>query len=67
MATPSTVLTQGFGSWGNVNLLPTLGFGIGEALILVYGPVRLEQSAVYVPGVQQASVYVPGNQQGGSN
>lgn len=30
MASPSTVLTRGFGSWGSVNLLPTLGYGIGE-------------------------------------
>lgn len=29
MASPSTVLTHGFGSWGSVNLLPTLGYGIG--------------------------------------
>lgn len=29
MASPSTVLTLGFGSFGSVNLLPTLGYGIG--------------------------------------
>ncbi len=26
----SSILTQGFGSFGGVSLLPTLGFGIGE-------------------------------------
>lgn len=29
MGSPSTVLSLGFGGWGNVHLLPTLGFGIG--------------------------------------
>lgn len=32
MASPSTVLSQGFGSWGSVHLLPTLGFGIGASI-----------------------------------
>jgi hypothetical protein len=30
MASPSTVITRGFGSFGSVNLLPTLGYGQGE-------------------------------------
>lgn len=30
MASPSTVLSLGYGSFGSVNLLPTLGFGAGE-------------------------------------
>ena len=29
MASPSTVLSRGYGSWGSVNLLPTRGYGIG--------------------------------------
>lgn len=28
MASPSSVLSMGYGSWGSVNLLPTLGFGL---------------------------------------
>ena len=28
-ATPSTVITMGYGSFGSVNLLPTLGYGQG--------------------------------------
>lgn len=27
----STIVTQGFGSFGNVNLVPTLGFGVASA------------------------------------
>jgi hypothetical protein len=26
----AAIITLGFGSWGSNNLLPTLGFGIGE-------------------------------------
>lgn len=29
MASPSSVLSMGYGSWGSVNLLPTLGYGTG--------------------------------------
>jgi hypothetical protein len=31
MASISTVVTMGYGSFGSVNLVPTLGYGIGEA------------------------------------
>lgn len=31
MASPSTVVSLGYGSFGSINLLPTLGFGQGEA------------------------------------
>jgi hypothetical protein len=35
MAGTSPILTLGFGPWGGVELLPTLGFGIGaEAVVL---------------------------------
>lgn len=34
MASPSTVVTMGFGAgFGSVNLIPTLGFGIGVAAL----------------------------------
>lgn len=33
MASPSTVITLGYGSFGSVNLLPTLGFGIAEVVL----------------------------------
>lgn len=32
MASPSTVITLGYGSFGSVNLVPTLGYGIGVAV-----------------------------------
>lgn len=31
-ASIATVVTMGFGSFGSVNLLPTLGYGIGVAV-----------------------------------
>jgi hypothetical protein len=40
MASPSTVITLGFGSWGGVNLLPTLGYGIGEDVVQEPGCVH---------------------------
>lgn len=33
MGSPSTIITLGYGAFGDVNLLPTLGFGIGAAII----------------------------------
>lgn len=34
MASPSTVITEGYGSFGSVNLLPTLGYGIGSGAVV---------------------------------
>lgn len=34
-ASPSTVITLGYGSFGSVNLVPTLGYGIGEPVVLI--------------------------------
>ena len=34
MASPSTVITLGFGSFGSVNLLPTLGYGISAVIVV---------------------------------
>lgn len=31
MSSPSTVVTQGYGSFGSVSLLPTIGFGSGSS------------------------------------
>lgn len=33
MASIATVVTQGFGTFGSVNLLPTIGYGIGAVVI----------------------------------
>ncbi len=32
MPSPSSVLTLGYGAWGSVNDLPTLGFGFGSVV-----------------------------------
>lgn len=34
MASPSTVITLGYGSFGSVNLVPTLGYGISQVQVL---------------------------------
>jgi hypothetical protein len=36
-ASPSSVLTLGYGSWGSANLVPTLGYGSGEADVVTEG------------------------------
>ncbi len=38
MAGTSPILTYGFGPWGGVELLPTLGFGIGAPLDIIVVP-----------------------------
>ena len=38
MASPSTVVSLGFGTFGSVYLLPTLGFGVGEPPVDVAAP-----------------------------
>lgn len=39
MASPSTVITLGYGSFGSVNAVPTLGYGIGSAVVIVPGEI----------------------------
>jgi len=70
MASPSTVITLGMGSFGGASLLLTLGYGIGSVATLVYGPISVQSATLYLPGSQQADVatfgaaesgvYVPG-------
>lgn len=38
----ATVVTRGFGSFGGVNKLPTLGYSIGAAAVVVNGPWCVE-------------------------
>ena len=52
MSSPSSVLSQGFGSWGSASLVVTLGFGSGVAAVIdsadlfAIGPInRLEATA----------------------
>ena len=35
MASPSTVITRGYGTWGTVNEVVTLGYGIGAFATIV--------------------------------
>lgn len=37
----ATVVTRGYGSFGSVYRIPTLGYGGGSGPTLVYGPVRI--------------------------
>lgn len=70
MASPSTVITLGYGSFGSASLVLTLGFGIGSGATLVYGPIFAQSAAIYLPGSQastaatfgaaESGVYVPG-------
>lgn len=52
MASPSTVITLGYGPFGSVNLLPTLG----------YGAVAVADSSwpVYAAGADSAAVTAEG-------
>lgn len=43
----AAIITLGFGTFGNVNLLPTIGYGIGAASAAVFG--RMEFT---VPGIR---------------
>ena len=40
------ILTQGLGSFGGVNLIPTLGFGVGDAAV---------EERPTVPGIEYTS------------
>lgn len=35
MASPSTVISLGYGSWGSVNDVITLGYGMGEGAAVI--------------------------------
>lgn len=58
MASIATVVTRGFGSFGSVNLLPTLGYGIGAAAEPYFGCIHAMQC--YVPGYSDQQAFVPG-------
>jgi hypothetical protein len=42
MASISSIVTRGFGSWGSVNDLSTRGFGIGAAAAITYDGAGIE-------------------------
>lgn len=57
----STVITLGYGTFGSVNKIPTLGYSIGEAVNLVNGPL-LFTASLYRPGARRGDVYRGGSQ-----
>lgn len=60
-ASPSSVLSQGYGAWGSVNLLPTLGFGIGAAAIAIIG-IQIPRAAAVLGGGQEGALVLGGGQ-----
>lgn len=40
MADVNDIVGLGFGSWSSVNSIPTLGFGIGEAVLVSQGSLQ---------------------------
>lgn len=56
MASIATVVTRGFGSFGSVNLLPTLGYGSNT---IELGPLCICAVQAYLPS-SVAGEYSPG-------
>ncbi len=54
----AAVVTRGFGSFGSVNKLPTLGYGIGAAATPY--SFTMQVGRVYVPGMSAGRVFTPG-------
>ena len=64
VGSPSAVLTLGLGSWGSVNELITLGYGIGAAVVLSSGVPTLREGLGYLPGLRAGKVLTPGLAEG---
>ena len=61
----STVITMGFGSFGTVKFLPSIGYGnYGNVGTLVYGPIVASSITVYRPGSMAGIAYLPGEMAG---
>ncbi len=58
--TISTVVTRGFGSFGSVNNLPTLGYDLGAPIVA--SRLYIQVAAVYVPGAFASAAFIPGPQ-----
>ena len=57
MASPSSVLTQGLGSWGSANLVITLGFGIGAQSVQEPGCVHPTDAAIWAVDPTDAAIW----------
>lgn len=51
MGSPSAIITLGFGSWGSMGEVVTLGLGSGEEGEAIAGPYRVAAMQAYVAGV----------------
>lgn len=63
----SNIVLMGYGNGtvaGNVNLLPTIGYSIGE--LVLSNPAIVGELSIYHPGHQAATLYSPGQQVGQS-
>lgn len=64
MASPSTVISLGYGSWGSVNLVPTLGYGSGAAPVVIDGPFCVCAAGAYIAGAMAHGDYQAGARAG---
>lgn len=53
----ATIVTLGFGTWGSVNLIPTLGYGLGAPIDTSGGLVCA--TVTFVPRVNATPTIVP--------
>ena len=60
MADVNDIVCLGFGSWSNINTLPTLGFGISTAVV-VSGPYRVAAGDVFIAGQVAGQAFIPGH------
>ena len=63
MASVSTVVTRGYGTWGSVNLIPTLGYGIGAAVDYPQGGI-MRAATIYADALRAGQAYQDGIKQG---
>jgi len=56
----ATVVTMGYGSFGSVYKLPTLGFSMPAVIPDVVSPIGVMAGQVYQRGVHRGQVYNPG-------
>lgn len=62
MASPSTVLTLGYGNGnltGSPSLVLTLGYG-SSVVVTVSGPYCVCESEAFVPGATENEAFIPG-------
>lgn len=63
MASPSSVISLGLGSWGSQSLVVTLGLGVGEEIVPT--EINFTAASFYQPGAVASSFYQHGFVQAG--